>query len=102
MIALLVLFIAALLQEAIPSPPPATPGSRLQAQAIYRAIEHALDSLPSAADRRRTIFFIRHDAMPHGEFPTVNEATVYHAAKGLLGETGLTAALVGDVLAALR
>lgn len=102
MIALLARLLAAPVLAAVVAAPPATPGNRLQAQAIYHAIEHALDTLPLPADRRRTIFFIRHNAMPHGEFPTVNEATVCHAAKALLGETGLTPALVGEVLAALH
>lgn len=73
-----------------------------QAHAIYRAIESSLDTLDGEALRWRTIYFIRHDAMPLGEFPTVNEAMVYHAAKELLAETGLTPRLIGEVLAALH
>jgi hypothetical protein len=73
-----------------------------QARAIYRAIESSLDTLDGEALRWRTIYFIRHDAMPLGEFPTVNEAMVYHAAKELLAETGLTPRLIREVLAALH
>ena len=74
----------------------------LQGQAIYQSIESSLDSLANPKDRWTTIYFIRHNEMPHGEFPTVNESMVYHSAKNLLGETGLTPQTVQAILQQLH
>jgi hypothetical protein len=65
------------------------PNQNLQRD-VYLAIEHAIRTLPSRADRWRTAYFIKYNRMPDGEMPTVNEGFVYHAACFLIGEIGLT------------
>ncbi len=65
------------------------PDAQLQ-RSVYVAIERALYTLPSHADRWRTAYFIKYTYMPNGEMPTVNEGFVYHAARFLIAEIGLT------------
>ena len=59
-------------------------------EAVFHAIERGIRTLPTHAERWRVAYFIKYNEMPRGEMPTVNEAYVYHSARYLLAEQGLT------------
>lgn len=67
-----------------------TPPNVALQQAVLRAIERGIRTLPTHPERWRVAYFIKYNAMPNGEMPTVNEAYVYHSSRYLLAEQGLT------------